>query len=98
MVWINDTSPDVICLQETHINANLRNIAYPKQFIGYFYSFSSNTYAKQGVSILVQNNIPHKPIPIDSNTSSLGIEILAHPKICIFNKYIPPPQLVAASE
>jgi len=95
---INDTNPDVICLQETHVNANLTNIAYPKQFIGYFYNFSSNTYAKQGVSILVRKDIPHKPIPINSNTCSLGIEILAHPKICIFNTYIPPSHLVAANE
>jgi len=82
-----ELNPDIICLQETHIKSYTQ-ISAPKPFIGYFYNLSANLYAKQGVGILIRNNIPHKTVYLNSSTCSIGIEILSQPNTTIFHSYI----------
>ncbi|XP_017472707.1 PREDICTED: RNA-directed DNA polymerase from mobile element jockey-like isoform X1 [Rhagoletis zephyria] len=87
---IRDTHPNVICLQETHIPYNTKNIIIPKAYVGYFHNCVNNKNPKQGVAILIKHNIPHRIV--SSTIQLISIEIKLTFPITIINTYIPPSQ------
>ena len=89
--------PQIISLQETHIKHD-QTPQPPKQFVGYFHNFPQNTRAKQGCGLLIHKSIPHKVLNIQSNISTVAIEINLVIKFIIFSIYIPPDQQIASND
>ena len=95
---INELSPDIICLQETHIKPGLKNPLVPIKYNSYFYNLPNITNAKQGIAILIKKNIEHSVIQINSNLSILAIRIKSIYSLTIINLYIPPFQQFSTSD
>ena len=56
---IRDVNPDAICLQETHLSFQEKNIIIPRGYSGYFTNLPWNRISKQGIGILIKKHIPH---------------------------------------
>ncbi|XP_049316160.1 RNA-directed DNA polymerase from mobile element jockey isoform X1 [Bactrocera dorsalis] len=96
-ILINEFSPHVIALQETHLPTN--KTAYtPHKYIGYFHNLPQNKSAKQGIALFIKKHIKHKRIPVFSNISAIAIEINIGFKFSIVTCYIPPNQKFTAGE
>lgn len=91
-ILINEHSPCFISIQETHC-AHLFTPRIPKLYTGYFYNFPSNVTAKQGIGVLIKNNIPHKQIIINSN-----ILTLLPLKFTVVSIYILPDQVFSITD
>ena len=94
---IKEHKPHIICLQETHCT-NYFNPIIPKNYIGYFENYVQNITAKQGVGLLIKNNISHKILNINSNLQIIAIEVLLKIKITIISIYIPPTKSFSSNE
>ena len=85
---INEEKPNVICLNETHLEKN-ENI----EIKGYSFYNNNNKEGKGGVSIGIQNNLKHISVEIDRKTEeyeTLWIKISNDKiKIRIGNIYAP---------
>lgn len=86
---IKEHSPSLISIQETHCKYNFNPIP-PKGYSAYFYNSPVNTTSKQGIGVLIKNNIPHKQILINSELQTVVIEIQLNIKFTIISFYIPP--------
>lgn len=67
---IKEHNPSLISIQETHCPYNFKPIP-PKGYTAYFYNSPVNTSSKQGVGLMVRNNIPHRIIDTNSTLQSL---------------------------
>ena len=94
---INDHSPSIICIQETHLKYNI-NPNIPSQYFSIFHNNSNHTTSKQGIGILVRKNINYNIININSNFLVIAIEINMGIKFALLNIYIPPNQPFSASD
>jgi len=94
---IKDHSPDVLCLQETHLPQNF-NFICPKAYVGYFYNFQHNTQAKQGIGVLIKKHIPHEYKTVSSNLLCSFLELKVQNPITILNLYIHPNQQFSSSD
>ena len=86
---LNECTPQIVSIQETHCPLN-SHLIVPKNFSPYFTNNPQNQTAKQGVGILIKNNIPHKQIHIQSNIQVVAIEISLNIKFTLISLYIPP--------
>ena len=94
---IKDLKPSVLCLQETHIRHNF-DPKPPYGYNGYFLNSPQYQYSKQGVAILVKEDIPHKIVFTNITLLTIAIEILFNPKLIIINTYNPPKQSLSCSD
>uniref|UniRef100_A0A0K8VY27 Putative RNA-directed DNA polymerase from transposon X-element n=1 Tax=Bactrocera latifrons TaxID=174628 RepID=A0A0K8VY27_BACLA len=96
-ILINEFSPDIISIQETHIPFN-KKLHAPNKYDSYFYNSTQNTSCKQGIAVFIRKSLNHKEIPVSSNISCLAIEVDIGFKITIINCYIPPHQILSVRD
>lgn len=92
-ILIKERNPSVIALQETHCAHNF-NPFPPKGYHGYFFNSPSNSSSKQGVGLLIKENIPHKQIIVNQPIQAVGIDIQMQIKLKIISIYLPPQETI----
>uniref|UniRef100_A0A0K8W561 Putative RNA-directed DNA polymerase from transposon X-element n=1 Tax=Bactrocera latifrons TaxID=174628 RepID=A0A0K8W561_BACLA len=96
---IKEKSPDIICIQETHIPLTpISNPFYPKQYLGYFFNLNNIQTNKQGVGILIKRHIPHEVINITSSLSTIALKLNLNLPFGIASTYIHPQQVFSETD
>lgn len=85
---INNTNPDIICLQETNLKetyaANIKN------YSPLFTNRTHSRHASGGVATYIKNNISCKEISLNTDLEVVATSVLTlSMEICICNIYIP---------
>ena len=55
----------------------------------YTYVFTEGKTAQGGVSIIVNNNIPHKQIPLDTSLQAVAEKLTLHCTVTLCSIYLP---------
>ena len=88
-IFLHENEVDVACIQETHLNSNLRF-----SIRGYTcFRQDRDSRPKGGILTLVKNNIPTSDIPLPNSTQSeiMGTKlILPDLNLNVYNCYCPP--------
>ena len=82
---INNHHPVALCLQETFLKEN-DSTSFKYHSI-YNKIFTEGQKAQGGVSVIVNNNIPHKHIPLDTSLQAVAVKLSLHSSHALF--YIP---------
>jgi len=82
---IKDNSPDIICLQETHLPNDSNSFVCPEAYLAYFCNLPHNTSAKKGIGVLIKRHIPHTHKQITSNILCSALQLNLDRPITIIN-------------
>ena len=85
---INNHHPVALCLQETFLKEN-DSTSFKYHSI-YNKIFTEGQKAQGGVSIIVNNNIPHKHIPLDTSLQAVAVKLSLHSTVTLCSIYLPP--------
>ena len=85
---INEHRPVALWLQETFLKQE-DNIAI-KYLSVYNKIFTEGEKARCGVSVIVNNNIPHKLISLNTNLPAVAVRISLHSTVTLCSLYLPP--------
>ena len=88
--------PAIICLQETFLKEN--NTTNIKHYTFYNYINKDTDRASGGTSILVKNEIPQRPITINTNLQAIAVSVTLHRTITLCSIYIPPKDTIHETE
>ena len=85
---INDHNPIAVCLQETYLKASdkisIKNYSL-------YNSYSTNPErATGGVSVIVNNDTPHRAIPLNTPIAAIAVSVSGHKTITLCSIYLPP--------
>ena len=80
--------PAIICLQETHLKDNTS--INMKNYYSYNYIKQYTDRPCGGSSIIINNNIPHNEITLNTNMQAVTISATLHKTITVCSVYIPP--------
>ena len=88
--------PAIICRQETHLkNYTTINI---KNYYSYNYIKQYTDRPCDGSSIIINNNIPHREVTLNTNMQAVGISATLYETITVCSVYIPPNEELKESE
>ena len=88
LLLITKYCPAIICLQETHLkNNNTINI---KNYYLYNYIKQYTDKPCGGSSVIINNNIPHSEITLNTNMQAVAISATLHKTITVCSVYIAP--------
>ena len=87
-ILTNDHKPIAICLQETFLK-NKVDITIKYHSI-YNKIFTEGEKAHGRVSVAVNNNIPHKPVSLNTNLQAVAVRLTLHNTITLCSLYLPP--------
>ena len=93
---ISDHRPTIFALQETYLKRTDK-----VNFYGYNCfrkDFHHSERATGGVALLISNDFPHTPIPLNTNIQALAIQIHIHQLITVCTIYLPPNYLLQQHE
>ena len=91
-----DYVPASLCLQETHLK-DTDNIFPSKITLTWLHTLSANNErAAGGVSAFINNNAPHRHIPLHINLQAVAFSITLHRVITLYYIYIPPSSTFSA--
>ena len=85
---INNHHPVALCLQETFLKEN-DSTSFKYHSI-YNKIFTEGQKAQGGVCIIVNNNIPHKHIPLDTSLQAVAVKLSLHGTVTLCSIYLPP--------
>ena len=85
---INNHQPVALCLQETFLKEN--GSTSFKYLSIYNKIFTEGQKAQAGVSIIVNNNIPHKHIPLDTSLQAVAVKLSLYSTVTLCSIYLPP--------
>ena len=85
---INEHRPVAVCLQETFLKQE-DNITIKYHSV-YNKIFAEGEKARGGVSVIVNNNIPHKLISLNTNLQAVAVRISLHSTVTLCSLYLPP--------
>ena len=92
---INNHHPVALSLQETFLKEN-DSTSFKYHSI-YNKIFMEGQKAQGGVSIIVNNNIPHKHIPLDTSLQAVAVKLSLHSTVTLCSIYLPPHRREQAS-
>ena len=88
LLLITKYCPAIICFQETHLKNNTSiNI---KNYYLYNYIKQHTDRSCGGSSIIINNNIPHSEITLNTNMQAVAISATLYKTITVCSVYIPP--------
>ena len=88
LLLITKYCPAIICLQETHLkNTTTINI---KNYYSYNYIKQYTDRPHGRSSIIINNNIPHSELTLNTNIQAVAISAILHKTITVCSVYIPP--------
>ena len=80
--------PTIICLQETHLKNN--TTINMKNYYSYNYIKQYTDRPCGRSSIIINKNIPHSEITLNTNMQAVAISATLHKMITVYSVYIPP--------
>ena len=87
-ILINDYRLVAICLQETFLKH--KDDVTIKYHSIYNKIFSEGEKACGGVCVIVINNIPHKPVSLNTNLQAVAVRLSLHNTMTLCFLYLPP--------
>ena len=85
---INDQKPVAVCLQETFLkDTDKFTLKYPSC---YFENCSGNNKASGGVSVVVNNSVPHHVVNLETTPQAVAVNISFNKTITLWSIYLPP--------
>ena len=88
LLLLNTHNPAVLSLQETFLKTS-DNISL-KNYSIYNYIFENADKASGGASVVVNNNVLHSQIQLDTELQAVAVSVTLHRVITICSIYIPP--------
>ena len=88
LLLITKYCPAIICLQETHLK-NITSINM-KNYYSYNYIKQHTDRPCGGSSIIINYNIPHSEITLNTNMQAVATSATLHKTITVCSVYIPP--------
>src|ERR1041384_1433544 len=85
---LNSLNPVALCLQETYLLDPLSFDRHYTTLIKQAHITGARPHG--GVSILVNNSVPHSPIQLITNLQAVAVRITAHKVITVCSLYLPP--------
>ncbi|ESO00495.1 hypothetical protein HELRODRAFT_175932 [Helobdella robusta] len=96
-VLVAEQQPQIICLQETKLNANKQKDI--KQYVNYSKAAEpSQTNSAGGITTYINNTITQSEIKINQNLNIIVTKITTNKTITICNMYLPPNTLTRTEE
>ena len=86
-ILINDHKPVAICLQDTFLK-DKDDITIKYHSI-YNKIFTEGEKARGGVSVIVNDNIPHKPVSLNTNLQTVAVRLFTQYCYTLFFKSSP---------
>ncbi len=93
---LNEYNPIAVCLQETFLKCN-DNISY-KSYSLYSHFSDNAEHASGGVSILINEKSPHRPISLNTNMQAVAVSVSMHKPITLCSIYISPSAVLQIKE
>ena len=87
-ILLSRHNPIAVCLQETFLKTT-DQITF-KNFSFYNKVYTGGEKASGGVSIVVNNNFPHKSVALDTELQAVAVSVTMHQPLTICSIYIPP--------
>ena len=85
---INEKKPVAVCLQETFLkNSDKCTLKYHSC---YYKNCSDNDKASGGVAVIVNNNVPHHAVKLDSILQAVAVSISLNKTFTLCSVYLPP--------
>ena len=91
LLLITKYCPAIICLQETHLKNN--SALNMKNYYSYNYIKQHTDRPCGGSSIIINNNIPHSEIILNTNMQAVAISATLHKTITVCSVYEEPKEL-----
>ena len=88
LLLITKYCPAIICLQETHLKNN--TTINMKNYYSYNYIKQYTDRPCGRSSIIINNNIPHSEITLNTNMQAVAISASLHKMMTVCSVYIPP--------
>ena len=86
----SEQKPVVVCLQETFLkDSDKFNLKYHSCSFSCF-NCSNNDKASGGVAVVVNNNVPHQSVKLDSTIQAVAVNISLNKPITLRSVYLPP--------
>ena len=85
---ISDHRPLCLALQETYLKID--DTATVRGYRSFRKDFNLASRATGGIAILVSNNFPHNPIPLNTTLQALAVQIHIRQLITVCTIYLPP--------
>ena len=96
LLLITKYCPAIICFQETHLKSN--NTINIKNHISYNYIKHPTDRPCDSSLIIINNNIPHSEIKLNTYLQAAAISATLHKTITVYSIYIPPSKEIKESE
>lgn len=97
LILLKNNNIHVACLQETHLPSKFAPKAHGN-YKSYFHNHPSIDTRKQGIGILIKNNLPHTVTYFNNAILAIAIKINITSPVTIINIYIPPSQSFSLHE
>ena len=85
---INEKKPVAVCLQETFLKDSDKCTL--KYHSCYYKNCSDNDKASGGVAVIVNNNVPHHAVKLDSILQAVAVSISLNKTFTLCSVYLPP--------
>ena len=85
---ISDYQPTCFAFQETFLRNEDKVIV--RDYNSFKKDFNHTGRATGGVALLVSNDFPHSPIPLNTNLQAITIRVHIHQLITVCTIYLPP--------
>ena len=85
---ISDHRPICFALQETHLVKHDKITI--RGYNNYRKDFHSSERASGGVALLISNDFPHNPVPLNTNIQAIAVQIHIRQVITVCSIYLPP--------
>ncbi|KAG1713961.1 RNA-directed DNA polymerase from mobile element jockey [Nymphon striatum] len=92
---LNDHNPTAMCLQETHLNDTFNTTI--RRYSIYRRDLPSE-HPAGGVCIIVNNQIPHSSVQLNSSLQAIAVRVSMHKVLTICSIYIPPSSPIIAAD
>ena len=96
LLLISKYCPAIIYLQETHLKSN--NTINIKYHISHNYIKYPTDRPCGGSSVIINKNIPHSEIKLNTNLQAVALSATLHKTITVFSIYILPSDVIKESE
>ena len=93
---ITEHQPIRFALKETHLRKNEQVTI--RSYSTFRNDFHSSERATGGVALLISNDFPQNPIPLNTNIQVIAIQIHIHQLITVCSIYLPPNDILQQSD
>jgi ribonuclease HI len=89
---LSQHNPIAFCLQETFLKEN-DDISF-KHYNIYNKIFTGGEKASGGVSVIINNRVPHRALTLETNLQAVAVSVTLHKTITVCSLYLPPNTII----